>query len=80
MKTKKLAKTYFEIYTIGGVRNGWGGGAEDELYAACKTLIGAKRIAKIALEDGDDVKIKKVKEILFIKANSLVDASDPRLA
>jgi hypothetical protein len=66
MKSKKLTKTYFEIYTIGATM--WGGHNDDEtLSITLKTLKSAMKEAKIMAYEGETVKIKQVKELLFIK-------------
>ena len=66
MKSKKLTKTYFELYTIGAT-SGWGHDDDETLDTTFKTLKSAMKEAKILAEEGQTVKIKQVKELLFIK-------------
>jgi hypothetical protein len=67
MKSKKLTKTYFELYTIGAT-SGWRHD-DDETFAdiTLKTLKSAMKEAKILAEEGQTIKIKQVKELLLIK-------------
>ncbi len=66
MKSKKLTKTYFELYTIGAT-SGWGEYDDETLDTTLKTLKSAIKEAKILADEGQTVKIKQVKELLFIK-------------
>ena len=73
MKSKKLTKTYFELYTIGAT-SGWGHYDDETLsitLKTLKTLKSAMKEAKIMSEEGETVKIKRVKELLFIKGDNV---------
>ena len=70
MKSKKLTKTYFELYTIGAT-SGWGHYDDETLSITLKTLKSAMKEAKIMSEEGETVKIKQVKELLFIKGDNV---------
>ena len=69
MKSKKLTKTYFEVYTIGAT-SGWGHYDDETLFSARKQLKSAMKEAKILAYEGQTVKIKQVKELLFIKGEN----------
>jgi hypothetical protein len=70
MKSKKLTKTYFELYTIGAT-SGWGHYDDETLDTTLKTLKSAMKEAKILADEGQTVKIKQVKELLFIKGEKM---------